>query len=263
MIIVGLYLLYLFLALMLVVATYRQLYLRGRLQASVASGMVLCAFALFFPIPIHGDLTFPLEMIWQELAQQSEACKEQRDEQGQQAFHQLLERRFRGVVDDYELVGNESVWHTVQLHNGEQVQLDSESGLLWHGPHVVPGSLQQMSIDEAEQFCQQLFPAGYWALPSEAEAALLWLHGGHRLMPATGHSAMLVRWDEALLLKMPTRFRGSRAGYALRCVALTQTVPRRGYLGSDLPLDLWNRYQLQKGELFQAQKAPAPIQEIK
>jgi hypothetical protein len=49
-------------------------------------------------------------------------------------------------------------------------------------------------------------------------------------------------------------------------VALSDGAPRRGYLDDELPRDLWNRYQLSRGEIYASaagQKFASPDQEIK
>jgi hypothetical protein len=72
--------------------------------------------------------------------------------------------------------------------------------------------------------------------------------------------------DTSLQLEMATHYRGRVAGQAQRCVALSEQAPRRGYLADDLPLSLWNSYQLNKGEIYAStteRGVPPPPQEMK
>jgi hypothetical protein len=85
-------------------------------------------------------------------------------------------------------------------------------------------------------------------------------------MPGTGQSSTALLVDNAMQLKLATHYRGRAAGQALRCVALSERAPRGGYQSADIPLALWNSYQLSKGELYSSaaeSKSAMPDQEMK
>ena len=257
MIVLGIYLLFFVIALALVVMVFRRLRPRGLLPAAAASMFSLCGFALFFPIPIHGGFTFPREIMLWELEQSKTEYEVKGRERKHEAFERSLEQRFSGVITDYEVVQEKAGWAKLSL---PLAWLDRESGLIWLPPQPLASNVERVEREAAEAFCRRQVPKGYWALPTEAEMALLWQHGGHHIMPGTGHSSAALLIQQELQVQMLTQYRGNIAGYALRCVAISRDAPRRGYIGSDLPLSLWNRFQLNKVEIYSAATAsPADL----
>lgn len=250
MLFLGFYLPYTALALLLSVKLFRLFRPRGVVAALLASLLCLGALGLLFPLPIHGGFTFPLEMVWHEL--QREPWQHQARERGeaQLAFERSLEQRFAGAITLAEMRGIDSGWSSALLPGGEAVWRDEVSGLVWRAPQTVTMNAPLLTLDEAQAYCHAQPPQGFWALPTEAELALLWQHGGHHRMPGTGQSSTALLVDTTLQLKLATHYRGRVAGEALRCVALSDRAPRRGYLGDELPPGLWNRYQLSKGEIY-------------
>lgn len=266
MIFLGFYLLFFILALLLAVLVYRRLRGRGLLIAVGGSLLTLLTLALFFPLPIHGGFTFPLEIALQELKREQWKHEATRKDEKRHAFEESLQKRFLGVIENYTVQGEEGEWQRVSVNNTTQALLDTRSGLLWLPPQTMTTQENSISLNVAYAFCQEQAPQGYWALPSEAELALLWQHGGHHLMPATGQSSLALLSDETLQQHMATYYRGRIAGYSLRCVALTEKAPRLGYMSNDIPLSLWNNYQLHKSDIYtkdMASDGAAFNQEIK
>lgn len=261
MLFLGFYLLYIALALLLSVKLFRLFRPRGVVAALLASLLCLGALGLFFPIPIHGGFTFPLEMAWHELQREQWQHQAREKDEARLAFERSLERRFAGAIAMAEVKHSDSGWSPGHLADGGVVWLDEASGLVWRAPQTAAADGPMLSLDEAQAYCQAQPPQGYWALPTEAELALLWQHGGHQRMPGTGQSSTALLVDTTLQLQLATHYRGRVAGQALRCVALGERAPRRGYLGDELPLALWNSYQLSKGEIYS--RAPStPLQEV-
>jgi hypothetical protein len=251
-IVIGFFVLYAGLALLLGVMVFRLLRRRGWLVALLLSLLCLGILGLFFPVPMHGGFTFPLEIAWHELKRVQWQQEENGSDEKRLAFKQQLERRFATVIHLSAAKSVAKGWSSTQKDDGEEAWLDEESGLLWRAPQAVNSGGQMLTLDEAKEFCHAQPRQGYWSLPTEAELALFWRHGGHRLMPGTGQSSTALLADDDLQIEMATHYRGRVAGQAVRCVAITDVAPRGGYHGRDIPLALWNDYQLNKGEIYSA-----------
>lgn len=251
MIMLAFYLLFLAATAGLVIWIYRHLRTRGRVRALLGGLLGLLGAVLFFPLPIHGGFTFPLEVIWHEWRHLSWQRPSRRAEALDAALLQRMRQRFAGVTEGYTPLRNEGKWQQVMLSPGGTAWLDGESGLLWLPLQSLPamddGTV--LMLDEGERFCRSQPPQGYWALPSEAELALLWGHGGHRLMPGNGRGSVAILAEQGLGMVLESHYRGGVGGFALRCVAITATAPREGYLSGQIPLGLWNAFQLAKQEL--------------
>lgn len=259
----GFYLFYLVLALLLSVKLFRLFRPRGMAAALLATFLCLSVLGLFFPIPIHGGFTFPLEMAWYELQREQWRHQAQVRDEALHAFAQSLEQRFAGAMTLDEMRPIDSGWSSGMLPGGEAVWRDEVSGLVWRAPQTVTMNTPLLTLDEAQGYCQEQSPRGYWALPSEAELALLWQHGGQHRMPGTGQSSTALLVDNTLQLKLATYYRGRVAGQVLRCVALSERAPRGGYQSADIPLALWNRYQLSKGDIYSrafGASLPSPVE---
>ena len=258
MIILAFYLVYIALALLLAWRLFRLTYRRGRLVGLLAAFATLLLTALFLPIPIHGGFTFPLQIALDGLQRKEWQQGERHTQQRREAFQQGLAQRFAAPLILSSALPTAEGWRSGELDNGEVVWLDEASGLLWRPPQPIDGTSSELSLQQAQQYCGAQFPAGHWGLPTEAELALLWQHQGQRLMPGTEQSSVALLAESELQLQLMTQYHGRVAGHALRCVAIAPQAPRRGYMGSDIPLELWNRFQLGKVELYSA-----PSQEMK
>ncbi len=121
------------------------------------------------------------------------------------------------------------------------------SPAIWRTPAVGPEALA-----EAQRRCAARAPAGYWALPRNAE--FFWL-------ARTDHAAGIwladaFLWPEGLsvaarLSISSATSTGADAGQQLapeatdvRCVAVTPPAPVRGYRSADIPLAEWNAFQV-------------------
>ena len=266
MIIIAFFVLYMGLALLLAVKVFRLLKQRGWMVALLVSLLSLSALALFLTIPIHGGFTFPLEIAWHELKREKWQKDETRSDEKRFAFKNNMKRRFAGPINLEATKRVANGWSSTQIAEGKDVWLDEESGLLWLAPQSVVSGENMLALAEAKEFCRKQPRQGYWSLPSEAELALFWQHGGQRWMPGTGQSSTAVLLDSDLRLEMATHYRGRVTGHALRCVAITDLAPRSGYHSGDIPLALWNDYQMSKVEIYSSttkQTFTVPNQEIK
>ena len=254
------------LALLLAVKVFRLLKRRGWVVALLASTLSLSALALFFPVPMHGGFTFPLEIAWHELKREKWQHEEKRSDEKRLAFDKKLQQRFADTINLYATTRVANGWSSTQTSDGETAWLDEQSSLLWRAPQPVISGENMLTLDDAKDFCSRQSRLGYWSLPSEAELALFWQHGGQQWMPGTGQSSTAMLVESDLQLEMATHYRGRVAGHALRCVAITDSAPRSGYHSGDIPLALWNDYQMSKAEIYISstkQIFVAPNQEIK
>lgn len=219
---------------------------RGVGRALLGSGLALALLALFFPIPVHGGFTFPVEIILHELRSERRRVDQQETNEGKEAFRKKLAARFGGPLalpfrqDAAELL------YPVVTAGGTRGFFDARSGLAWTDMLPLQPTGAPPDLAGAKAFCGQIEPKGSWALPTEAELSLFWKAGGYRLSPLAdyGTAGLLENVDyQTELLSV----RVSKAGaYALRCVALGPGAPAGGYLSGDIPSDEWNEYQLRK-----------------
>lgn len=244
------YLIFFVLAVSLAVVLFRRLRSVGVIRAIVLTLLALCAFGLFFPIPIHGGFTFPLEILYGELQQEKWRQEEGRAEERKRVFELSSVQRFDNVFTGYERLSEGGGWQEVLLPHGVTAWLDLDSRLFWLPPQRLENTVTALDLEQAMAFCRRQSPQGYWALPTEGEMALLWQHGGQHIMPGTGHSSAAVLLQGELQLQLLTQYRGKIPGFTLRCVALSTSAPRRGYTASDIPLSLWNEYQLNKADIY-------------
>lgn len=250
MLLLGFYLLYIGLSLILTVKVFRLVRRHALLQALFSALLTLGLLGIFFPIPIHGGFTFPLEIAWHELKR--ERWQQERRDAGDKshAFRKKIEQRFSGPLVTEATLSVKDGWRSSVMNSGHEIWLDDASGLFWLGP--LPAGRESITPGEAKAFCRALEPVGHWALPSEAELALFWQHQGHRIMPGSGQSSLAMLIDMDLQTEMVIRYIGKVPGNSIRCVAISTTAPRGGYSASDIPLSLWNNYQLSKSEIYVA-----------
>jgi hypothetical protein len=224
---------------------YRQLRRFGRVRAGSASLATLALALLFCPIPVHGGFTFVLEMLVRELRQQQVVFQEQVDTSRQQAFLQRLEQRFAGPIPHAAVAPAHDGWQPVTIAgSGPAAWLELGHQLIWSEAFLWQEATD-FTLDKPKAFCSGLAPAGFWALPSEAEMVLFWRAGGAQVGGPT-INAVSFSIDEKLLQEIPSVHLGRNGHRFLRCVARTEQAPARGYIDSDIPLADWNSYQLAK-----------------
>jgi len=73
-----------------------------------------------------------------------------------------------------------------------------------------------------------------------------WEHEGYTVSPWTGQSTPGVLIDETLHMEIPVWYRGTGQSVAVRCVARSPRAPMAGYFQSDVDIERWNQYQLEK-----------------
>jgi len=129
---------------------------------------------------------------------------------------------------------------------------DPATGLVWSRPVWRAAEVTPAAMAEAQRRCAALEPAGYWALPRNAE--FFWLARTDRASGAW--LAEMFLWPEGLSLptliplSRSTAADGAasqssgRSGAEVRCVAVTPPAPVRGYRSADIPLAEWNAFQV-------------------
>lgn len=234
---------------------YRRLRSRGRVQGAVAAFLVVGAFVLAWPIPIHGGVMFLGEAVVDELRRDAQRARERRHETEATDRRAQLSDRFAGPLPFEKLEAPSGGWSVVRTQGYPRVHHDRAHGLLWSAWTPIASSAERPSLDEAKQTCRRLAPAGFWSLPTEAEHCLAREAGGARVLggdPGSGVS-YVVDLDFGMELVTyrlggagRTGQAGSSAGFGSRCVARTQAAPVGGYTKADVPLERWNRCQLSK-----------------
>lgn len=228
----------------------------NRLLGVVAGLFSAAVLVLIWPIPIHGGFTFLGAIMFDELYNEWERVEVAHAARKDQRFMQGLEGRFAGVIQYghvVELAGN---WSTVTLLTGGVAWLDKHSGLIWSTPLVLTTDAPLRALEAGKTLCREQVPAGYWALPTEAERYQFWHAAGrqhlpHKVAPAMGSMVDEEMGMEIPSVSLPPANSGNNRSHGptkliLRCVARGPAVPARGYIRSDIPLLEWNRYQLAK-----------------
>jgi len=256
----GIFLLFYTVALLIIlgggVVVYLRLRRRHHLLGVLAGLFSSALLVVIWPIPIHGGFTFLGAIMLDELSDQWQRAEEKLVARKDERFLQGLETRFAGVIH-YEgatvLAGD---WSTVTLSGSDAAWLDNHSGLVWSEPQVLTTDNPLGALKAGKALCRDYAPAGYWALPTEAERYHFWRAEGQRYLPHKVSPAMGTIVDESMGMMLPSvslptsgsannREQGVTQ-LTLRCVARGPTAPVRGYIRSDIPLSEWNRYQVAK-----------------
>jgi len=238
------------------IGVYKLVARYNRLLAGVISLLVLCTLALLWPIPIHGGFTILGETLYHELRHEFAKRESEVEQEKHEAFNRAIDNRFAGPIE-YELVRQLSGdWHEVRVSN-TNAYYDDQSKMLWSEWIYFETAGDLPSLELAKGYCQQLDPAGYWALISEGENYLLWKSQGQHPLSSAKTSTVAQNIDVQFGFEMPVYAlrnigQGNKPGpigkrlFSLRCVALTKDAPVGGYVRSDISLDEWNSYQLSK-----------------
>ena len=249
MIIVYLYYaVFLVAAIAAVVLSYRALRHRSRFLAASFSIVPVVVLVLLYPIPIHGGVTFLIEILLEECQTQQQRHEVQVQEE-QNACIEILNSRFAGPLEFHILEPSVGTWSKITTGKIEG-WYESQSRLVWTDPLSWPDAPSPPSLSHAKAFCQALSPEGNWALPTEAELYFFWKADGLRVSPGQGFSSLAHIVDSGLKMEFLTIFRGHQAGYALRCVARGLGVPETGFTQDDTALSEWNTFQLNKADIF-------------
>ncbi len=212
----------------------------------------------FWPVPIHGGAMFLGEELYREWRSKQNKRQYEAVEQKKQRFVNALTDRFSGTAPVAVGAPIDAGWRRARVAE-EQAWLDIAHHLIWSDWIPVTARSAQPSLDEAKASCRHLRPEGFWALATEAENALAWQAGGAKVLPRPNVSSMAYTIDADFGLELPTfQMRGHRSneavaddearntGFVVRCVARAEGAPERGYMRADVPLDLWNRYQMSR-----------------
>jgi len=238
------------------VMVYRRVARRNRLLGVFAGLLSSAALVLIWPIPIHGGFTFLGAIMLDELIDQWEQVEEKSVVRKDERFLQSLETRFSGTLKYERVIPLAGDWSTVTLSDGGTAWLDNHSGLIWSEPQGLTTDNPLDALEAGKALCRNYVPAGYWALPTEAERYQFWRAAGkqylpHNVAPAMGY---IVDDDIRMVLpsvSLPASGLGNNAtrgaiSLMLRCVARGAGAPARGYIRSDISISEWNRYQLAK-----------------
>lgn len=229
-----------------IITVYIKLRHHGKIKAMGASLLMGALLFLFLPIPIHGGFTFLFEVAFEELQDRMQERNEIQKEEKASAFRIGLQSRFSGVLP-FQVVTKESHrWYEVKTAEGTRGWHDSTNGLVWSEAFAGVGSGNRPSLEEAASFCRHLPPAGFWAIPTEAERYHFWKSGGQELFDDQGYGSISGLVDTDLQMVLPVIDLGGGAGLAVRCIARGPGAPARGYIQSDIPLEEWNRFQMVK-----------------
>ncbi|MGR9107017.1 MAG: hypothetical protein ACU843_08820 [Gammaproteobacteria bacterium] len=209
---------------------------------------------LLLPMPIHGGFTLVGDMLIDEFRGLHEKHHENSKKNRQIESYSRLEERFAGQLEIDAQNRNRNGWQNVILRGNRPAWFDPSSGLIWSESERLYGESTTLGIETAKTYCRDYLPAGFWALPTEAEQALMWQATGGSKSAGSEASEISYLVDGDLIQEMPVfRVHGHRndaraAGgtTSIRCVARGPGSPPGGYTQSDIPLDLWNRYQLSK-----------------
>jgi hypothetical protein len=238
------------LAVVAVFAGYRALRHRGRLPAAVLSLSVLALLTLLYPIPVHGGFTFLAEILIEEWAAHRRSEGDRAVQRAEAAFVARLEARFAGPLAFRILDRAPGGWARVATDEGTEGWYERKSRLIWTDMLPWPDAPASPPLEGAVAFCNAVPPQGYWTLPTEGELYFFWKAEGAAISPGRGYSSMAFMVDTGLQMELPTVFRGTRAGYTLRCVARSPKAPEAGYTRDDVELGAWNAFQIRKAELY-------------
>ena len=237
-------------------AAYKLCVRWGRFRAGIAATLTLGAAILIWPIPIHGGFTFLFAVAWQELNQRYRQNLEIKQTIKKNEFLSKWNQRFKGPLDVHPRRRLNPHWLEVDSQYGGRAWLDESSKMVWSELIPLETTTDFPSLELAKTTCSSLPPKGYWALPTEAENYTLWRSGGADVLPHSEYNVVSYLVDEQLRLELPTYGMGKKGNsnvasqqgnsFAVRCIARTKNAPLRGYIKSDIALDDWNEYQLQK-----------------
>jgi len=197
-----------------------------------ATALFLAAFALA-QAPTNCGFAFLLPMLLHDAGDDLRSWAGERKAERKQA---RLRSRFEGFLP---------------VSAGGAGWRDAASGLVWSPAVGQVAAVSPEALAEAGAGCRAMEPAGYWALPRDADFYFLAKSGraGGRwlaevfLFPEEVSLPSLVDLSPRQGNPYPGQMRRQEP-IQVRCVAVTPPAPARGYLSSDIPLEDWNRYQL-------------------
>ncbi len=238
----------------LCVFAYRRLRGYGHWLALPATAICAIGALLLWPIPIHGGFTLVGTQVYREWSNEREQARQ--IQQQQQITLAKSASRFAGALP-YQLERTlADGWQIVSLQDGASAWLDENSGMIWSPWIALPRSANRPTLDSAKARCEQYHPAGYWALATTAEAALMWHAHGERHLPAATTSWMEYFTQPEFDLELASYHLQSNSNnenpargdevFSVRCVARSEAAPDHGYRQWDVGLEIWNRYQLQR-----------------
>lgn len=236
---------------------YRAMRKHGKVLAVSLGLLTVTVLSLLFPIPTHGGVTFVFEVIYHEWKSPRYELTDTTADIKRQAFSERMNARFRAPIEFKVIASLSGDWNEVMLSDERQAWFDTNSKLIWSEWLSLEANDSLPTLKTAKARCRDYPPAGFWALSTEAENVLLWQSRGQQILPATAASSVSYSVEEQFQIEVPSyilRNRNSRNNrqannqslFVVRCVARSEGAPPGGYSKKDIPLDLWNRYQLSK-----------------
>ena len=209
-------------------------------RRSAWPGSVLAALvaAALIPVPVHGGFVLSGQVAWRELR---EALDTRRETQAR--IVRLRPARFAGALAYTDAGRADGRWVRVRAEAGE-AWLETRSGLIFGPSEAWSDQAGWPDVDAASRACAERLPRGYWSLPDAAEMLLFDQAEGERVAPSRREGRIAVAWDADTAMNLPQIALGPASGFALRCVARSDTAPENGYQPDDIPLADWNAYQL-------------------
>lgn len=203
----------------------------------------LAGLVFLFPIPIHGGFMLSGELILDGLDEWwDERADRMQERQKQQREAQLRDEvRFRNPTTFRILDGN-APWFRVATEFGEVAHLHQPSGLVFTDPFPWQPA-GDVTWEKADAHCRTLPPGDAWALPDQADLYLFWRDHGKRVSPWGQGQFVSVLHDTEFGLSLTVRHAGP-GPQLLRCVTRDPAAPGARLSRADIPLEEWNRFQL-------------------
>lgn len=227
---------------------------RSMVLAVILSLLSVPALVLVWPIPIHGGFMLLGEAILDEWSRDRAQEEHIRVDQKKQEYLDKLGGRFQGELAIVQSHPHSRGWQKIVDAESHTAWLATASGMVWSQWLELTATESLPTLALAKQRCAEFSPAGFWALPTEAEHVHMWLAGGLDVLPTTETGSVSYMVDADFQMEMPvyhviggdnSQARGARR-FSVHCVARGPSGPERGFIRRDIPLEDWNRYQLFK-----------------
>lgn len=227
---------------------------KSLMLAGVSSLGVMSVLVLIWPLPIHGGFMFLGEAIYDEWSRDREQIVQQVSAEKKQVYLDNLNNRFRGELPVRYLVQLSEQWISVSYGLDQSAWMDTTSGLIWSDWLLLPLTDSLPSLRIGKLRCSEKAPAGFWALPTEAEHIIMKRAGGAEILPEAEIGSMSYIVDTDLKVEIPTyqvkagnnSFSNKTGYFSVQCVARGPGSPERGYIKEDISLEEWNHYQISK-----------------
>ena len=192
------------------------------------------------------------EAIYDEWYSNQERKVQQDTAEKKQDYIDNLSNRFRGELPIQYLERLSRKWMSVSYGLDQPAWMDTKNGQIWSDWLLLPLTNSLPSLQTGKSRCSELEPAGFWALPTEAEHIIMMRAGGAEILSQTETGSMSYIVDTNLNMEIPTyqvkggnnTFRNRTRHFSVRCIARGPGSPKRGYIKQDISLEEWNYYQI-------------------